>query len=178
MAFGNLPALFFDGQHHELAASSPVNDLGRGSIFIVHRVQPVATEATLVANGWFGSGGGFAVRARTQMDGLGISLGSSTGFATTQWTLGALTGSGPPTSRATYLAWDPPSFAWVSGGDSASLTTSVTYTSTSKVLALGGISALEPYRGWVGEMLVFSRILSTSERDAILAYLRQKWAVP
>jgi len=176
-AFGSLPAIFFDGETHELAALSSVNDLGRGSIFIVHRVVPVGISATLIGNGWFSSGGGFAVRTRTQLDGLGISLGSSIGFGTTQWTLGALTGNGPPSARATYLAWDPPGFAWATGTDSALLTVTVTYASTSNPLALGGIGALEPYRGWIGEVLVFDRILSTSDRDAILSYLRQKWTV-
>lgn len=177
-AFGSLPAIFFDGVNHELAAASSVNDAGHGSIFIVHRVDPVGITATLVANGWFGSGGGFAVRTRAQLDGLGISLGASSGFATTQWTLGARSGNGPPTPRATYLAWEPPNFAWASGADSESLTASVTYASTSNPLALGGISTEEPYRGWIGELMLFDRMLSTSDRDAILTYLRQKWSVP
>jgi hypothetical protein len=176
-AFGNLPAVFFDGMTHELIATSPVNNLGKGAIFIVHRVEPVGISSTLLANGWFRSGGGFSIRARNQLDGLGISLSNSSGFATTQWFLGARIGSGPPLARVTYLDWAPPLLSWTSGADSEVLNANVTYSATTNPLAIGGVGAAEPYRGFIGEVLLFDRTLTATERDSILTYLRQKWSV-
>lgn len=176
-AFGVLPALYFDGKLHELTAASPVNGFGSGAMLLVHHVAPVGLSATLAGNGWFGSGGGFAIRTRPQLDGLGIALGTSTGYATVQWTAGASGGSDLPRPRATYWAWNPPSFTWSTGGVAETLTATATYTSTSTPFALGGVSAGEPFTGWIGELLMFDRELSIGERDAILNYLRSKWGV-
>ncbi|HEY5962175.1 MAG TPA: cellulose binding domain-containing protein [Polyangiaceae bacterium] len=176
--FGSLPALYFNGIDQEMSAATPVNDVGRGSILLVHKVSPVGLTATLLANGWFQSGGGFAVRTRPQLDGLGIALGSTTGFSTTQWTLGARSDASPPSPSVTYWSWEPPAFNWTSDTSSESLNAAVSYTSTTHPLALGGLNAGEPFTGWIGEVLLFDRALTLTERDALLAYLRAKWAVP
>lgn len=176
-AFGTQPAFYFDGKLHELVAGSSVSDKGLGSVLLVHHVVPVGLSATLLGNGWFGSGGGFAIRTRPQLDGLGIALGSSNGYATVQWTAGASAGSSPPNPRATYWSWDPPTFTWSTAGITETLTVSANYTSTAAPFALGGVAAEEPFTGWISELLMFDRELTAAERDAILAYLRNKWGV-
>lgn len=176
-AFGALPAIYFDGKFHELVAGSPVNDSGSGSILLVHHVAPVGLNATLAGNGWSGSGGGFAIRTRPQLDGLGIAFGASAGYATVQWTAGASAGNNPPRPRATYWAWNPPTFTWSTSGVTETLTATAAYTHTQSPFTLGGVNGGEPFTGWIGELLVFDRELSTSERDAILDYLRSKWGV-
>lgn len=175
--FGRNPAFFFDGSTHEMAAATAVNDVGRGSIFVVHRVEPVGLTATLIANGWASSGGGFAVRTRPQLDGLGLALGASSGYSAVEWALGARSGNGSPTPGVTYWSWAPPQFSWARGADSELLSTPSTYAASTDVLRLGGISASEPYRGWIGEVMIFSRDLATGERDAILNHLRGKWGL-
>ncbi|MGE5789183.1 MAG: hypothetical protein ACM3ZE_31630, partial [Myxococcales bacterium] len=148
-----------------------------GSILLVHHVAPVGLGATLAGNGWSGSGGGFAIRTRPQLDGLGIAFGASAGYATVQWTAGASAGNNPPQPRATYWAWNPPAFTWSTSGVTETLTATAAYTHTQSPFTLGGVKGGEPFTGWIGELLVFDRELSTSERDTILDYLRSKWGV-
>jgi hypothetical protein len=177
-AFGSLPGVYFDGVAHELSATTSINDVGRGSVFVVHRVDPVGLTATLLANGWASSGGGFALRTRPQLDGLGLSLGASDGYAAVEWSLGAKSGHGPPTPGVTYWSWDPPQFSWARGSGSEVLSATCAYSSSTAALSLGGINAAEPFRGWIGEVLLFSRAMTPDERDAILGHLRAKWGLP
>jgi hypothetical protein len=176
-AFGVLPALYFDGIHHELTAASSINNLGTGSVLIVHRVSPVGLTATLLGNGWSGSGGGFSIRTRPQLDGLGFAFGATSNYSTQLWTIGARTGGTSPNPRATYWGWNPPNFAWQSGSGGESLMDTGAYASTGNPLSYGGIAAQEPFTGWIAEVLVFNRALTNTERDAILVYLRAKWGV-
>jgi len=176
-AIGTLPALYFDGIHHELAAATSVNNIGTGSVLIVHRVLPVGLTATLLGNGGSASGGGFSIRTRPQLDGLGFAFGATSGYSTQLWTLGARAGGTPPNPWATYFGWNPPNFAWQSGSGGESLMDVGVYGSTSNPLSYGGIAEQEPFTGWIAEVLVFNRALTNTERDAILAYLRAKWGV-
>jgi hypothetical protein len=38
-------------------------------------------------------------------------------------------------------------------------------------------SGLEPYDGAIGEMMIFTRVLSDTEREAVVGYLRAKWGL-
>ena len=177
-----LPAVWFDGIDDLLVGEvplqtpDPIVDSPTGTVFIVHAVEPVGDTAQLLGNGYASSGGGWAVRARPQGDGLGIALASSTGWEFEQWHPDAL-GLGPPTPGFTRLYWDPQLLGVARGLADVADIRSVTYGSASEPLTLGGTDSGEPYRGYIGEILVFDRILTVEELASVADYLAAKWGV-
>jgi hypothetical protein len=170
-AIGNQPAIYFDGTHSELAADNAVLNTSIASAIVVHRVEPFGTVAILLGNGWASSGGGFALRAQPALDSLGLAFAAASGYSLSNWNV---TGNSP-VPAISYIGWNATQLTWVRGSTSNTVTNTASYLSTSELLRLGGVSGLEPYRGYLGEVMLFNRELSISERNAILTQLQAKW---
>ncbi len=176
------PAVWFDGIDDLLVGEiswqtpDPIVDSATGTVFVVHRVEPGGEVAQLLGNGSSDSGGGWAIRTRPDGDGLGLALSASTGWSTEHWHADAFA-PGPPTPGFSRLYWDPQFVGVARDGNDQFLIQSTTYRSAIAPLTLGGTDAGEPYRGYIGEILVFDRVLTVAELDSIEAYLAAKWGV-
>jgi hypothetical protein len=170
-AIGSKPAMYFDGTSSELVSDAAVLNASVASAIIVHRVEPFGTEAIILGNGSAGSGGGFAIRTQPTQDSIGLSFAATTGYSLSNWnTIG-----GSPVPGLSYVGWNSTDVTWVRGGTSSTISHAASYLSTSALLKLGGVSGLEPYRGYLGEVMLFNRELTISERNAILSQLQAKW---
>jgi len=67
--------------------------------------------------------------------------------------------------------------ATLAGTDGGSTAASAVYNGTSPYTLFSRIGPSDPYAGYIGEHLFFTRLLSSSDRSVVYNYLKQKWGM-
>lgn len=170
-----------------LALQTTALDLARNTAgatcFVVHRPTTVGSSRAMC--GW--SRGDNADSARFSV-GIGITTGNfEAGGRRLDADSFASAAGGTPVVNTKYVQTgvvdytNTDAFVYANGALMGSNTSFQTTGSSSDTRSAGGnffrLSASQPYRGAIAEIIVYRRALSEAERKAVEAYLGRKWGI-
>jgi hypothetical protein len=165
-----LPALSFDGNDFMSLADGTIGDQRNWSTFIVAKPTvaqyiSVIMGSTLAWRYYIGydttSSNGFSLRI---YNGSAVNT-SFTGYSPTVISL---------ISRAGVFNLEATNS---SGTGTASYTSNASGSVTSLTIGSYGIPTSNFFTGYIGEIIMYNRPLSNSEKNSVISYLRQKWAI-
>jgi hypothetical protein len=172
-------ALSFDGSNDRLVTSGNVTLVGEGAVWTVFSViQSDGTGAMLNQDDfssprppqfqriWTGTSPTKTARVFVQ---------NAAGTATGAISQGVIA-NGVACVVSTRQSSDT-SDIWVNGANNGTASLSPNTTRFSKVVEVGSIGAASFFTGFIGEIVVYERALTTSERQTVERYLGKKWSI-